>query len=58
MATNQLQLQLLPNPEEEIQQLPADVVDQSIVLIARMLLHLVSPERAKMARAEVDNECR
>lgn len=43
MSTDRLQLTLLPEPLPQAQPLPAEMRDESIELMARMLIAIVRP---------------
>ncbi len=58
MTTNRLQLPLLPEPRDGAQPLPPAARDQSIEIVARMLLQLVRREGARAAEVEDRDESR
>ncbi len=52
MKTNRLQLTLISDPRPEAQPLPARARNESLELIARMLVHLVGARGGKGVRDE------
>ena len=60
MTTERLQLALIPNGSQETQYLavPPEVRDESIALMAMMLLRLVRDQRMTNDRVEVCDESR
>jgi hypothetical protein len=58
MSIDQLQLTLIPEPHDWAQPLPPAVGEESIELMARMLLRLVRPEPALGDVKEVRDESR
>lgn len=58
MATNRLQLILIPELRPGAQPLPPDVRSESIELIAMMLVRLVRDEQASDEKTEVRDESR
>ena len=52
MSTDRLQLTLLPYPKDQVQFVPPDAREESIGVIARMLLVLVRGELGEACGAE------